>query len=154
MIKYMVGLGMTAAVAFCPPSQAGQPAQLPFCGRKTALERARDGLASWYGREFQGDSTASGEAFDMNALTAAHRDLPLGTEIRVTNLNNERSVVLRITDRGPFVPGRLLDVSRAAARLLGFARSGTARVRVDVLRLPHGSRYHLVCPGARFFAFN
>lgn len=154
MIKYMVGLGMAAAVAVSPPSQAGQPAQLPFCARKTAHERAHDGLASWYGEQFQGDPTASGETFNMNALTAAHRDLPLGTKIRVTNLHNHRSVILRINDRGPFVPGRLLDVSRAAARLLGFSRSGTARVRVDVVRLPKDSRYHLVCPGARFFAFN
>lgn len=156
MIKYMVGLGMAAAVAFSPPSQAGEPAQLPFCARKgkTTFGRVRDGLASWYGEQFQGDTTASGETFNMNALTAAHRDLPLGTRIRVTNLHNHRSVILRINDRGPFVPGRLLDVSRAAARLLGFSRAGTARVRVDVVRLPKDSRYHLVCPGARFFAFN
>ncbi|MGH9451919.1 MAG: septal ring lytic transglycosylase RlpA family protein [Terriglobia bacterium] len=154
MIKYVIGLGMAAAVAVSPPSQAGQPSYLPFCTRNVAQSSSRDGVASWYGEEFQGSPTASGESYNMNALTAAHPNLPLGTRIRVTNLTNDRSLILRINDRGPYVPGRFLDVSRAAARLLGFAAAGKAHVRVQVLRLPHNSRYHLVCPGARFFSMN
>lgn len=154
MIRYVIGLGIAAAVAVSPPSQAGEPGYLPFCTLKVAQSASREGLASWYGDEFQGDPTASGEPFNMNALTAAHPDLPLGTKIRVTNLKNDRSLILRINDRGPYIPGRFLDVSRAAARLLGFAEAGKAHVRIQVLRLPHNSRYHLVCPGARFFSMN
>lgn len=154
MIRYVIGLGIAAAVAVSPPSQAGEPCYLPFCTLKAAQNVSREGLASWYGDDFQGNETASGEPFNMNALTAAHRDLPLGTRIRVTNLSNDRSLILKVNDRGPYIPGRSLDVSRAAARLLGFAQQGLTHVRIQVLRLPHNSRYHLVCPGARFFSMN
>lgn len=92
------------------------------------------GVASWYGPNHHGRRTASGETFDMNAATAAHRTLPFGTFVRVTNLENGRSVVLRINDRGPFVKRRIIDVSRHAARVLGFLRQGTARVRVRLAR--------------------
>ena len=92
-----------------------------------------EGVASWYGEPFHGRRTASGEVYDMNALTAAHPTLPLPTRVRVTNLENGRSVVLRINDRGPFVGGRILDASRRAAQALGFYRQGTARVRVENL---------------------
>jgi rare lipoprotein A (peptidoglycan hydrolase) len=91
------------------------------------------GVASWYGGEFHGNRTASGDRFNQHAMTAAHRSLPLGTPVRVTNLENGRSVVVRVTDRGPFVHGRVIDVSQAAARSLGMVRSGTARVRVVAL---------------------
>jgi rare lipoprotein A len=91
------------------------------------------GFASYYASRFQGARTASGERYDENALTAAHRSLPFGTRVEVTNLGNGRSVVVTITDRGPFAPGRILDVSRRAARTLDFVRDGTARVRVRVL---------------------
>jgi rare lipoprotein A len=97
------------------------------------------GLASWYGEEFQGNPTASGETYDMNGLTAAHRTLPLGTKLRVTNLRNNRSLVVRINDRGPFIHDRLLDVSRAVAWRLGFMGSGLARVRTEVISIPRGS---------------
>lgn len=93
----------------------------------------RTGEASWYGERYQGRSTASGEAFDMNALTAAHRKLAFGTRVRVTNLANRRSVVVRINDRGPYARGRLIDVSRRAAALLGFEGDGIARVRVQTV---------------------
>ncbi len=96
----------------------------------------QEGVASWYGPKFQGRPTASGEIFDMHRLTAAHRTLPLGTRVRVVNLENGRSVVVRINDRGPFVKNRILDLSYAAARRLGFARRGTARVRIEVLDAP------------------
>jgi rare lipoprotein A (peptidoglycan hydrolase) len=91
------------------------------------------GLASYYGPGFHGRRTASGEIFDMHELVAAHRTLPLGTVARVTNLANGRSVVLRINDRGPYIRGRVLDVSKGAAKALAFVRAGTTRVRIDVL---------------------
>jgi rare lipoprotein A len=91
------------------------------------------GLASYYAREHDGRRTASGEIFDMRAMTAAHRTLPFGTRVRVTNLENGRQAVVRINDRGPFRSGRIIDVSYAAARALGLIGSGVGRVRVDVL---------------------
>jgi rare lipoprotein A len=94
------------------------------------------GTASWYGPEFQGSRTASGERFDQQAFTAAHPTLPLGTRARITNLENGRSVVVRINDRGPKTRGRVLDVSYAAARALGMLRRGTARVRIEQLDAP------------------
>ncbi|MFN3770418.1 MAG: septal ring lytic transglycosylase RlpA family protein [Ectopseudomonas guguanensis] len=91
------------------------------------------GKASYYAQAHHGKRTASGERFDQNALTAAHRTLPFGTRVRVTNLNNERSVVVRINDRGPFVHGRVIDVSRAAAVRLDMLRAGVVPVRVEAL---------------------
>jgi len=91
------------------------------------------GVASWYGAEFQGDRTASGERFDPGELTAAHPSLPLGTRARITNLANGRSVVVRINDRGPFVRGRAIDLSHSAARALGMVGRGTTRVRIEPL---------------------
>jgi rare lipoprotein A len=92
-------------------------------------------IASWYGFEFARRRTASGELFNPAALTAAHRTLPMGTKVRVTNLGNGRSVVLRITDRGPYAKGRGIDLSREAARQLRMVDQGVARVRVDQLPL-------------------
>lgn len=91
------------------------------------------GTASFYGSRHHGKRTASGEPFDQHGLTAAHRTLPFGTRVMVTNLKNDRSVVVRINDRGPHTRGRLIDVSRAAAQQLEMIRSGTARVRVQSL---------------------
>jgi len=91
------------------------------------------GVASWYGHPYHGRKAANGEKYDMNRLTAAHRLLPFGTRVRVSSLRNARMVEVRITDRGPFVEGRLIDLSRAAARVLGFQRAGLERVRVEVL---------------------
>ena len=93
------------------------------------------GIASWYGPDFHGLTTANGETYNMNALTAAHRTLPMPSAVRVTNLENGRSLILRVNDRGPFARGRIIDVSRAAARKLGFERKGTAKVQVDILAL-------------------
>ena len=92
------------------------------------------GIASWYGRRYHGRRTASGEFFDMNAPTAAHPTLPFGTRVYVTNLENGRSVTLRINDRGPFVRRRIIDVSHHIAELLGFVRQGTTRVRVQLVQ--------------------
>ena len=91
------------------------------------------GISSWYGPKFHGRKTANGEIYDMNDLTAAHRTLPLPSVVRVINLTNGRSLKLRINDRGPFARGRIIDVSRRAAQLLGFQRAGTAKVRVEIL---------------------
>jgi len=101
-----------------------------FPSRTTAVET---GVASYYAGEYHGRRTASGEKFHQGKLTAAHRTLPFGTRVRVTNLENGRSVVVRITDRGPFRRGRVIDVSKQAARKLGFLRDGTAKVRVEVV---------------------
>ncbi|HZT88056.1 MAG TPA: septal ring lytic transglycosylase RlpA family protein [Stellaceae bacterium] len=92
------------------------------------------GVASWYGEQFNGRLTANGEIFDLNQLTAAHRTLPLPSVVEVTNLDNGRTMRLRVNDRGPFADGRILDVSRRAAQLLGFEGAGTARVRVRILK--------------------
>ena len=89
------------------------------------------GIASWYGQDFHGKLTANGERYNMDALTAAHRTLPLPTIVRVTNLENGKSLRLRVNDRGPYARGRIIDVSRRASELLGFQRNGTARVRVE-----------------------
>lgn len=91
------------------------------------------GVASWYGRDFHGKATASGDIYDMNGLTAAHKTLPLGTVVRVTNLHNGRSVDLLVNDRGPFVDGRIIDLSYGAARRLGSAVTGLAQVRVQAV---------------------
>jgi rare lipoprotein A len=100
------------------------------------------GIASWYGLETRnqpgGHMTANGEAFDPNQLTAAHKHLPLPVYVRVTNLANRRSVILRVNDRGPFVPGRIIDVSSGAAKRLGFYNEGTARVRIETVEVPSG----------------
>jgi len=91
------------------------------------------GIASWYGAKFHGLKTANGGIYDMNALTAAHRTLQMPSFVRVTNLDNGRSLVLKINDRGPFARGRIIDISRRGAQLLGFQKQGTARVRVQIL---------------------
>lgn len=94
------------------------------------------GLASWYGPPYHNRKAANGEVFDMNALTAAHRTLPLNSIVRVTNLKTDHSTVVRITDRGPFVPDRIIDLSKAAAIAVDVWRPGTAKVRLDVLETP------------------
>jgi rare lipoprotein A len=94
------------------------------------------GIASWYGEDFHGKKTSSGEAYDMYALTAAHKTLPLGTYVRVHNLENNRQVDLRINDRGPFVKSRIIDLSYAAAKKIGIVETGTASVEVVALATP------------------
>ncbi|RMF08212.1 MAG: septal ring lytic transglycosylase RlpA family protein [Alphaproteobacteria bacterium] len=96
----------------------------------------RVGIASWYGPKFHGKRTANGEIYNMHALTAAHTTLPMPSFVRVTNLENGRSVILKVNDRGPFVGDRIIDVSRRAAQLLGFEKQGTARVRVQAVPGP------------------
>ncbi len=104
---------------------------LLICPALTAYEQ--EGLASWYGGKFQGRQTANGEIFDTNKFTAAHKTLAFGTVVKVTNLENGKSTVVRINDRGPFIPGRIIDLSRAAAAAIGLAGKGVAKVRVEEL---------------------
>lgn len=91
------------------------------------------GVASWYGADFHAKKTANGERYDMNSLTAAHRTLPLPSIVKVTNLENGRSLVLRVNDRGPYAKSRIIDVSKRASQLLGFHTQGTTKVRVEVM---------------------
>lgn len=100
---------------------------------KESYDLVETGIASWYGPGFHGKMTANGEIFDENELTAAHRTLQMPSMIRATNLDNGRSIILRVNDRGPFSRGRILDVSKRGAELLGFKKAGTARIRVEVL---------------------
>jgi rare lipoprotein A len=96
-------------------------------------EWSQSGRVSWYGPGFQGRRTANGEIFDTNRYTMAHRTLPFGARVRVTNLENGRTVVLRVNDRGPYVRGRIADLSRAAATDLGFVDEGVVRVRIELI---------------------
>lgn len=100
------------------------------------------GHASYYGREFAGRKTASGERFNPNGMTAAHRSLPFGTQLRLTNVRTGHTAVVRINDRGPFVRGRVLDVSHGAARALGFAAAGTATLKIE----PMGRTFAALAP--------
>ncbi len=99
------------------------------------------GHASWYGPRFHGKKTASGVIFDQTEFTAAHRNLPLGSKVRVTNLVNEKSVDVEINDRGPFISGRIIDLSRAAASALEMLEDGITRVRVELLALPGDAKF-------------
>lgn len=92
------------------------------------------GVASYYGQRFHGRKTANGERFNMHKLTAAHRSYPFGTVLRVTNLRNNKKVTVRINDRGPYVKGRIIDLSKQAARKLGFINSGITRVKIEVVK--------------------
>jgi rare lipoprotein A len=104
----------------------------PVAAEEKIFKAIGQGTASYYGRELAGNRTASGERFDPNGLTAAHRTLPLGTRLRVTNVANGRSVIVRVNDRGPFVGKRLIDVSLGAAREIRMIRSGIAQVRLEI----------------------
>ena len=118
------------------------------CGRARArapvpaapsLGAGETGLATWYGHPYHGRRSASGEIYDMEKLTAAHRTLPFGTRVAVTNLDNGRAVEVRVNDRGPFVAGRLLDLSESAARAIGGIGAGLIHVRIRVVALPEGT---------------
>ncbi len=147
MRKLVLGCAVAGLIALSPRSEARIPAsvglvpwqvpspRVPVPLRPRPLKREA-GWASWYGEELQGQPTASGEPYDMNGLTAAHRNLPLGTTVQVTNLRNKRTVLLRINDRGPNLDGRLIDVSWAAAQRLGFVQAGLTRVKLRVVQYP------------------
>jgi len=116
-----IGLALTSCATTRPMRVESPPVE------------AQVGVASYYAGSWHGRRTASGERFDMHELTAAHRTLPFGTRVRVTNLNNGREVIVRINDRGPWKKKRVIDVSYAAARKLGMIGPGTAKVRLDIV---------------------
>ncbi len=120
---------LTGILAAC--AQRPQPAPQPTQPAVEQPTSSQEGTASWYGQNHHGRKTANGESYDMNANTAAHRSLPFGTVVRVTNLDNGRTVKVRINDRGPYANGRIIDLSAHAARDLGMRESGTARVRIQ-----------------------
>ncbi|MDR6504049.1 rare lipoprotein A [Burkholderia ambifaria] len=160
-MAYLLGSGVLAACASMPDPQTdddfqamSQSAKNPKVAQDAApVQRGKDveertahawaplsrskegyvqfGVASWYGEPFHGHRTASGERFNMYALTAAHRTLPLGTRVKVTHVLSGRSVIVRINDRGPYVHGRVIDLSMAAAKVLDLSRLGTARVAIE-----------------------
>jgi rare lipoprotein A len=119
----------SAAATLPPPTLPPEPPNL-YPGVVPSYTQV--GFASWYGRRFHKKPTASGEQYDMNDFTAAHPSLPLDTVARVTNLTNDHTVVVRINDRGPFAKGRVIDVSRGAAKTLGMTEAGVVLVRIDV----------------------
>lgn len=122
---------MLALVSGCSlATRPVPPAPFPERGQNET------GIASWYGPGFHGRTTANGETYDMEAMTAAHLTLAFGTVVRVDNLDNGRSIRVRINDRGPYVDGRIIDLSRRAARELGMLEAGIARVRVTVVETP------------------
>ena len=129
-LPLVVALTALAWLAGCSRAVMIPPSVPPVAGTEEV------GMASWYGAAHHGRRTASGEVFDMNRLTAAHRTLPFGTRLLVTNRDTSQSAEVRVNDRGPFVKGRILDVSYAAGRLLGAVGPGVIPVRVRVLSLP------------------
>jgi len=133
-----------------PVPSASAPAPPHAAAGTTAPESGETGLASWYGHPYHGRASASGEIYDMEQMTAAHRTLPFSTVVRVHDLDNEKSVDVRINDRGPFVDGRIIDLSHAAARAMEMIGAGTARVRLEILSAPAtvGPAYFAVQVGA------
>lgn len=121
-----------------PPSRWQKPRTYTINGKtyttmSSAAGFVEDGVASWYGKDFHGRKTANGEVYDMYGMTAAHKLLPFNTPVRVTNLENGRSTILRVNDRGPFIKDRIIDLTYTAAQEIGMAETGTARVRVEAL---------------------
>lgn len=144
-----MGCAVAGLIALSPNSEAKLPASvgsLPLVIPRELPRENKDkpeiGIASWYGEECQGNETASGELFDVNGLTAAHRELPFGTTIKITNLRNKKSIRLRVNDRGPAIEGRIVDVTREAAKRLGFAGAGLAPVRMEIVAYPGWYRLH------------
>jgi rare lipoprotein A len=120
----------TSAIPMAPNSAQNQKTQK---SSKAEPKPYQVGSASWYGKQFHGRTTASGEDFDMFEFTAAHRKLPLGTFVKVTNLKNGKWIIVRVNDRGPYVGNRIMDLSYSAARMLNF-RDGVERVRIDLIQ--------------------
>ena len=126
-----------AAKIEIPEEEPSVIEKLNTVASNTVRKFSQTGMASWYGRQFHGRKTASGETFDMNALTAAHRSLPLNCFIRVTNKTNGKSVVVKVNDRGPFHGNRVLDLSYGAAKQLGITNAGTAKVSIERIDGPN-----------------
>lgn len=136
-------LGVLLLLAACTSHRDFSRLSEPSVGQRQV------GRASWYGPKFHGRKTASGEVYDMDGISAAHRELPFGTRLRVTHLDNGRSVEVVVNDRGPFVDDRILDLSRGAARQLGMVAAGVADVEIEILALPAAaSARYIVQAGA------
>lgn len=134
-LGFLVGLAIFGA-SFSTAAIAGKPIKkigTTLNGEGVSVLRTERGMASWYGPGFHGNRCANGEIYNQYGLSAAHRTLPFGTRVRVTNLNNDRSVVVRINDRGPFIRGRIIDLSKGAAQEIGMITSGVAPVKVEIL---------------------
>ena len=134
MKKLLLGCAVAGLIVLLPKAEAGPPLCMAHSLMILQTPKAEVGVASWYGIERQGEPTTSGELFDKNLLTAAHPWLPLGSLVRVTNLANFRSALLRINDRGPAFGSRVIDVSWAAARQLHFVGEGLTRVEIQVVQ--------------------
>jgi rare lipoprotein A len=146
MKKLVMGCAVAAMVALSARTEARPSGSMAYARYNAPQSKCLDrevGVASWYGEAFQGNPTASGEPYDMNGLTAANKSLPLGTQIKVTNLKNNRTLVLKVNDRGPYVRGRFLDVSKQAAKQLGFEYAGLAKVQMEVVSYPEHYRQRL-----------
>ncbi len=135
-VALVIALGAAPGNTQTPDSKQGIPGQTQETIKPVRTKKYQVGKASWYGRLFQNKKTASGEPYDMNDLTAAHRKLPLGSWVKVTNLRNDRSVIVRINDRGPVAKSRIIDLSYGAAKMLGMRSSGISRVRLDIIETP------------------
>src|SRR5215813_11759709 len=135
-VTLAVALGAAPGNTQTPDSNQGIPGQTQETIKPVRAKKFQVGRASWYGRIFQNKKTASGEPYDMNDLTAAHRTLPLGSWVKVTNLKNDRSVMVRINDRGPVLRSRILDLSYGAAMILGLRDAGVGKVRLDIIETP------------------
>ncbi len=144
LTQSMLVVLLASSLGAAPGQQSSNTAkQSPAPSKKAPkqlLKPYQVGNASWYGKDFHGRETASGEPYDMFRFTAAHMTLPLGSWIRVTNVRNGKSVIVRVNDRGPVVPGRIIDLSYGAAQILDFRARGVARVRLDVVQLPEETR--------------
>ncbi len=128
-----LALSSCATRKIVPPKTASTP-------KPARIGMKQVGIASWYGDPYHGRKAANGEIYDMNTFTAAHKSLPFETWVRVKNLSNNKTTEVRITDRGPFVAGRIIDLSRASATQIELIRPGTAKVRIQVIRAPRQSR--------------
>jgi len=151
-LVFLVGCShkpVSVAVPEAPPPAQAQPSESESrsAGTQTNAEQpefpldakplwSETGIASWYGTPYHNRRASNGEVYDMHAMTAAHRTLPLGTIVRVTDLKTGSSALVRITDRGPFIEGRVIDLSQSAAQKIGIVQRGTAEVRIDVLKTP------------------
>ena len=137
---FAISLGLAtigAGIVWSSLAIAGTPAkQIPatFPQNEVSVAPTHRGMASWYGPGFHGNRCANGEIYNQYGLSAAHRTLPFGTQVRVTNLNNNRAVVVRINDRGPFIRGRIIDLSKGAAQAIDMIAPGVAPVKIEVLQ--------------------
>jgi len=139
-------MGCSSAPRYGLSRSLPSPARLSKIKSKNAKnvkhKKLMIGISSYYADDFHGKLTANGEVYDMYGLTAAHKTLPINTIVRVTNLDNEKSLILRINDRGPYIKGRILDCSYGAAKKLGFLTNGTTKVRIEVIEWGDGEYMH------------